>query len=97
MTREIMDTTMTSAAQPALDRAVAQELAAGGELQSQAGTNAVILRGKKVNHILHLILSLLTAGLWLIVWLLLIFTNKRQRIVLTATEDGQVQRTVVAA
>jgi len=50
----------------ALDRAVANELASGAELESQAGMNAVLLKGKKVNHVLHAILSLITAGIWLI-------------------------------
>ena len=31
--------------------------------------------GKRVNHALHLILTILTAGLWLPVWLILAFAN----------------------
>lgn len=83
---------MTSEARAALDRAVATELASGAELESQAGTNAVLLKGKKVNHVLHAILSLITAGFWLIVWLLLVLTNKRKRIVLSVNERGEVER-----
>ncbi len=30
----------------------------------------VLVRRKGTNHILHLILSILTAGLWIIVWIL---------------------------
>jgi len=88
---------MTADTRATLDRAVAAELAAGAELQSQAGTNAVLLKGKKVNHILHAILSLLTAGLWLIVWLILVMTNKTQRIVLSMNEQGQLERSVTTA
>ncbi len=88
---------MTADTRATLDRAVAAELAAGAELQSQAGTNAVLLKGKKVNHILHAILSLLTAGLWLIVWLILVVTNKTQRIVLSMNEHGQLERSVTTA
>ncbi|MBW3612641.1 MAG: hypothetical protein KY392_02130 [Chloroflexi bacterium] len=83
---------MTSEARAALDRAVAIELASGAELESQAGTNAVLLKGKKVNHVLHAILSLITAGFWLIVWLLLVLTNRRKRIVLSVNERGEVER-----
>ncbi len=54
---------------------------------------AVLLNGKKVNHILHLTLSLLTVGLWLFVWVILVATNRRQRIVLMVNEQGQVERT----
>jgi hypothetical protein len=78
----------------ALDARIARELAGGAMLESQAGYNAVLIKGKKVNHILHLILSLITAGIWLIVWLVLVITNKRQRIVLFVNEEGVVQTTV---
>ena len=36
----------------------------------------------KTNHILHLILSIITAGLWLVVWLLVSHFNTRGRITL---------------
>lgn len=85
---------MTTEAHAALDRAVANELASGAELESQAGTNAVLLKGKKVNHVLHAILSLITAGFWLIVWLLLVLTNKRKRIVLSVNQRGEVERNI---
>ncbi len=78
----------------ALDSRVARELADGGNLESQTGYNAVIVKGKKVNHILHLILSVLTAGVWLIVWAILVLTNKRQRIVLHVNDSGVVETTV---
>ena len=32
----------------------------------------------KVSHILHLVLSLLTGGLWLFVWAVLVDQNKRK-------------------
>ena len=88
---------MTADARAALDRAVATELAGGAELVSQAGTNAVLTKGKKVNHILHLILSVLTAGIWLIVWAILVATNKPQRILLTVNDQGQVERSIMTA
>ena len=78
----------------ALDARIARELAAGASLESQTGYNAVLVAGKKVNHILHLILSVLTAGIWLIVWALLVLTNKRRRTVLFVNEDGVVESTV---
>lgn len=81
----------------ALNQAVQNEILSGAELESQTSTMAVLIKGKKVNHVLHLVLSLITAGLWLIVWLLLILTNKRQRVVLTLTESGGVERTVTTA
>lgn len=35
---------------------------------------------KKTNHILHLLLSVLTAGLWLIVWLFVADNNSHKRV-----------------
>lgn len=78
----------------ALETRVVRELADGATLESQGGYNAVLIKGKQVNHILHLILSIITAGIWLIVWLLLVITNKRQRVVLFVNEDGVVETTV---
>lgn len=78
----------------ALDARIARELADGATLESQSGYNAVLVKGKKVNHILHLILSVITAGFWLIVWAILVLTNRRQRIVLHANEAGVVEASV---
>lgn len=36
----------------------------------------VATKTQSVNHILHLLLSLFTAGLWLIVWILLSMTKR---------------------
>ena len=55
---------------------------------------AALDRAVANNHVLHAILSLLTAGFWLIVWLLMVATNKRQRIVLSVNERGEVERTI---
>lgn len=78
----------------ALDSRVARELAEGGSLESQSGYTAVIVKGKRVNHILHVILSVITAGFWLIVWAILMLTNKRQRVVLHVNDDAVVETTV---
>jgi hypothetical protein len=41
-------------------------------------TEAVLLsQRKKTNHVLHLLLTLVTGGLWLIVWLLVDNSNRR--------------------
>lgn len=41
-------------------------------------SNAVLLemRKKKTSHILHLILSLITGGLWIIVWIICALSNR---------------------
>lgn len=35
--------------------------------------------GTKVNHILHLILSIITAGIWIIVWILIVISASSER------------------
>jgi len=50
----------------------------------QVPTRAVTYRPRKTNHVLHLILTLLTGGLWgLFVWLPITFLHKlsRERVV----------------
>jgi hypothetical protein len=47
--------------------------------------------GKKINHILHLIITLSTCGLWGIVWAVLYFTNKPgDRIRVSFDESGNI-------
>ena len=50
-------------------------------VESQSDYQAVLLRGKKVNHILHLLLSVFTAGLWLLVWLSLLGKGIKRELV----------------
>ena len=40
----------------------------GYRVESESEFQAVLVTGKKTNHLLHLILSIVTLGLWLIVW-----------------------------
>lgn len=44
---------------------------------SDAQVAVLLSQRKQTNHILHLLLSILTAGLWLIVWLLVADSNRR--------------------
>ena len=89
--------TSDSGRRSALERAVAAELATGGRLESQTSFNAVILHGGKINHVLHAILSLLTLGFWLIIWLLIVLTSKPSRVLLTVNEAGEIEKTVTSA
>lgn len=42
-------------------------VAQGWRIESQSDVLAVFVKGRRVNHVLHLILSLLTLGMWLVV------------------------------
>lgn len=77
-----------------LSLAVRQEVAAGGRIESQTDYTAIVRHGKSVNHILHLILTLVTAGLWAIVWIIvsIVAASGRKAVSLTVDEYGQVLR-----
>lgn len=74
--------------------AVRQEVAGGGRVESQTDYTAIVRHGKPVNHILHLILTLVTAGLWVFVWIILsiVTASGRKAVALTVDEYGQVLR-----
>ncbi len=81
-----------------LDEAVQAAVFSGWSVESRSDFQAVLRRGRPVNHILHLILTFLTVGLWAIVWLLLVLTGGETREVVTVDAAGNVsrQRRVVA-
>ena len=54
-------------------------------------TAVIALPGKKVNHVLHAILSIGLCGVWLPVWLVMYLTRKKeQRIRVTIDQSGQL-------
>lgn len=62
----------------------------GWKIESQTDYTAALVKGHRPNHILHLILTILTAGLWAIVWIILTITNKEHRRLLNIDEYGRV-------
>ncbi|MFD5820252.1 hypothetical protein [Streptomyces sp. NPDC127038] len=73
-----------------LDWAVNQRIASGWRVESRSETQAVMVRGKPVNHVLHAILTVVTCLLWGIVWLILATTNRMERVALTVDASGHV-------
>ncbi len=73
-----------------LAQAIQTQVASGARVESQGPFNAVVVRGKRVNHLLHLILSLLTAGLWLFVWLILAAAGGEKRSTINVDPYGNV-------
>jgi hypothetical protein len=45
-------------------------------------------KGHRPNHILHLILTLITLGIWLIVWILVVALGGEKRKVVSVDEYG---------
>ena len=98
-----MSTTMTDAPvakkspeerKELLARAVANEIRQGWRVESQTDYQAVIVRGQRPNHILHLILTIITVGLWGLVWIAVVALGgeKRGVIEIDAYGNTNIQR-----
>jgi hypothetical protein len=71
-----------------LARTVAAQVAGGARVESQSDFQAVIVKGKPVNHVLHLILTLVTLTAWAIVWIALAIFGGEKRSMVTVDEYG---------
>jgi len=58
---------------------VIKQVANGATVELQDDFSAVLIWGKRPNHILHLLLSLVTLGFWLIVWILIAMSSGETR------------------
>lgn len=63
-----------------------------GRVESVTPYTAVVVTGRRVNHVLHLLVSVLLCGLWLPVWLLISVGGGEKRHVLTVDQFGNVSR-----
>lgn len=71
-----------------LQRLVEKHLQDGARIESQTDLMVVVVRGHRVNHILHFLLGFPTLGLWWFVWLGLAIWGGEQRTMLTIDERG---------
>lgn len=70
---------------------IARQTSKGWRLQFRGDYEAQLLRGKPTNHVLHLILSVITLGLWIPVWICVsLFTGQKEWFV-TVDEFGNVR------
>ncbi len=74
------------------DGAVVREVASGGRVESRSPSQAIIVKGKPVNHTLHLILTLVTLLFWSWIWLILAIVGGESRLILTVDDYGNVLR-----
>jgi hypothetical protein len=73
-----------------LDRTLADRGAQGWRIETRSDFQATIATGKPVHHLLHLILTIVTAGLWAIVWILLAIFGGVKRHIITIDEYGNI-------
>ena len=65
-------------------------MAGGARVESQSDYQAVLVKGKPVNHVLHLILTLVTCGLWGIVWIVMAIVGGEKRSMASVDDFGNV-------
>ena len=66
-----------------LDNAVANYVKWGWRVESRTDQQAVIVKGHRPNHILHLILTIVTLGVWAIVWIAVVVFGGEKRKTIT--------------
>ena len=66
-------------------------VARGLRVESQSEFQAVLIEGQAVNHVLHAIITVVTCGLWGIVWIILAVTGGEKREMIVVDEFGNVQ------
>jgi hypothetical protein len=71
-----------------LATAINTQVIRGARVESQGDYQAVLVRGKPVNHVLQLILTIVTLGLWAVIWLALVIFGGEKRVVVTVDEYG---------
>jgi hypothetical protein len=72
-----------------MDAAVIEWAGNGWKVESRSEFQAVFTKGKRPNHVLHLLLTLVTIGLWGIVWIIVSITSHVQRRIVSVDEYGQ--------
>jgi hypothetical protein len=83
--------------QAILNQALMAKAAAGFRVESQSGQQAVVVKPAVVNHAVHAILSLITCGLWLVVWLIVALSAKDLRQIIYVDDFGNVSEHFAAS
>ena len=76
-----------------LQREIVKFVNQGYQVQSITDTQVVLSKKKKIRLITHIVIALLTAGIWLIVPLIQIINRKQNTIVLSVDEFGNIRKT----
>jgi Helix-hairpin-helix motif len=73
-----------------LGNAVMRQVALGWRIEYQHDTEAVLATGGDVNHVAHMLATVLTCGAWLPVWVALEVTRSEKRLSITVDPYGVV-------
>jgi hypothetical protein len=70
------------------DARVAELLGRGCRIEFQSDMYTQLIRGHRINHLLHFFLGLFTLGLWWIAWFLIWITCREDRYIVPRTRVG---------
>jgi hypothetical protein len=73
-----------------LEKQIIFYASAGWSLETQTEFAAVMSSGKRLNHILHLLLSVVTLGFWLIIWFFLLMVNRITKKTISIDRFGNI-------
>ena len=71
-----------------LGNAIMRQVALGWRIESQVDNQAIMATGGEVNHAAHLLISMVTCGAWLPVWIILGVTGGERRVSITVDPTG---------
>ena len=78
----VVDSKTSSERKAALDSALNLYGAKGFRIENRSDYQATISKGKETRHVLHVVLTVLTGGVWLVVYVpLWLLTGMRRRLV----------------
>ena len=75
-----------------LQREIVKYVNQGYQVQSSTDTQVVLSKKKKIRLITHILIALLTAGIWLIVPLIQIINRKQNTIILSVDQFGNIRK-----
>ena len=61
----------------------------GAAVEWESEYQAVIVYGRRVNHLLHFIVGIFTLGLWWLVWIVLAIFGGEKRWLISVDESGK--------
>lgn len=74
-----------------LDLAVEAELATGARIAAQGRFSCALVRSRGVQHWKHALMSVITVGAWIPVWVIAALLPRREQVLLVEVdEDGEV-------
>lgn len=81
-----------------LDAAIIEAAQRGWRVEVRTPTQAVVVRGQRISggiHVIHFVLTLLTFGIWLFVWILHAISRFEKRVTLAVDAYGDISESKV--